>query len=137
MILNLDWCIKIITSRSLHSYELKEKDNINNLSKINPEFKQLVDLVSEYNEKVIKMNRQYVNILTDKLLQKSSAKLNCRRIERKNSYGVKDSRIFQMLQLDETNKEIKNEKKFNKIARLKMLDKAEKKYQEIQFLVQN
>ena len=113
LIQNLDWCIKIITSRSLYSYELKEKDNINNLSKINPEFKQLVDFVSEYNEKVIKMNRQYDYILTDKLLQKSSTKLNRRRIERKSSYGAKDSKIFQLLQLEESNKENKNEKKVN------------------------
>ena len=111
LIQNLDWCIKIITSRSLYSYELKEKDNINNLSKINPEFKQLVDFVSEYNEKVIKMNRQYDYILTDKLLQKSSTKLNRRRIERKSSYGIIDSKIFQLLQLEDTNKENKNEKK--------------------------
>ena len=110
---NLDWCIKIITSRSLYSYELKEKDNINNLSKINQEFKQLVDFVSEYNEKVIKMNRQYDYILTDKLLQKSSMKLNRRRIERKSSYGIIDSKIFQLLQLEEKNKENKNEKKIN------------------------
>ena len=120
LIQNLDWCIKIITSRSLYSYELKEKDNINNLSKLNPEFKQLVDFVSEYNEKVIKMNRQYDFILTDKLLQKSSTKLNRRQIERKSSYGVKDSKIFQLL-LDETNKENKNEKKSIIVARIKML----------------
>jgi len=141
VIQNSDWCIKIITSRSLYSYELKEKDNINNLTKINPEFKQLVDFLCEYNEKVIKMNRQYDYILTDKLLQKSSTKLNRRRIERKSSYGVKDSKIFQMLQLDETSKKNKNEKKLIImliiIARIKMLDKAEKKYQEIQFLAQN
>ena len=121
----------------MYSYELKEKDNINNLSKINQEFKQLIDFVSEYNEKVIEMSRQYDYILTDKLLQKSSTKLNRRRIERKSSYGVKDSKIFQMLKLDETNKENKNEKKLITIARIKRLDKAEKKYKEIQFLVQN
>ena len=120
LIQNLDWCIKVITSRSLYSYELKEKDNINNLSKINPEFKQLVDFVSEYNEKVIKMNRQYDYILTDKLLQKSSTKLNRRRIERKSSYGVRDSKLFKLLQLEETNnKENKIEKKCNNNVRYK------------------
>ena len=46
LIQNLDWCIKIITGRSLYSYELKEKETINKLSKGNPEFKQLVDFVS-------------------------------------------------------------------------------------------
>ena len=50
LVQNLDWCIKIIASRFLYSYELKEKDNINNFSKANPEFKQLVDFVSEYND---------------------------------------------------------------------------------------
>ena len=90
LIQNLDWCIKVITSRSLYSYELKEKETINKLSEGNPEFKQLVDFVSEYNEKVIKMNRKYNYILTDKLLEKSSTKLNKRRIERKNSFGEKD-----------------------------------------------
>lgn len=127
MILNLDWCIKIIASRSLYPYELKEKDNINNLSKINPEFKQFVDLVSKYNEKVIKINRQYDYILTGKLLQKSSAKLNRRPIERKSSYGVEDSKTFQMLQLDETNKEIKNEKKFNNNSKIKDAGQSRKK----------
>ena len=126
LIQNLDWCIKIITSRSLYSYELKEKDNINNLSKANPEFKQLVDFVSEYNEKVIKMNRQYDFILTDKLLQKSSTKLNRRQIERKSSYGVKDSKIFQLL-LDETNKENKNEKKFFNSSKNKDVGLSKKK----------
>ena len=73
LIQNLDWCIKVITSRSLYSYELKEKETINKLSEGNPEFKQLVDFVSEYNEKVIKMNRKYNSILGDKLLEKSKS----------------------------------------------------------------
>ena len=100
IIQNLDWCIKIITSRSLYSYELKEKEAINKLSKGNPELKQLVDFVNEYNEKVIKMNRKY-NILTDELLQKSSTKLNKRRIERKNSFTEKDSHFSKVLNLTE------------------------------------
>ena len=100
LVQKLDWCIKIITSRSLYSYELKEKETINQLSKGNPEFKQLVDFVSEYNEKVIKMNRKY-NILTDELLQKSSTKLNKRRIERKNSFTQKDTHFSHLLNLEE------------------------------------
>ena len=79
LIQNLEWCIKIITSHSLYSYELKEKEAISQISQGNPEFKQLVDFVSEYNEKVIKMNRKY-NILSDKLLQKSSTKLKKRKM---------------------------------------------------------
>ena len=107
LIQNLDWCIKIITSHSLYSYELKEKEAISQISQGNPEFKQLVDFVSEYNEKVIKMNRKY-NILSDKLLQKSSTKLNKRKIERKNSFGEKDSHFSKVLNLEDLEKQNKS-----------------------------
>ena len=107
LIQNLEWCIKIITSHSLYSYELKEKDAISQISQGNPEFKQLVDFVSEYNEKVIKMNRKY-NILSDKLLQKSSTKLNKRKIERKNSFGEKDSHFSKLLNLEDLAKQNKS-----------------------------
>ena len=110
LIQNLDWCIKIITGRSLYSYELKEKETINKLSKGNPEFKELVDFVSEYNEKVIQMNRKYNYILTDKLLEKASTQLNKRRIERKNSFGEKDSNFAKFLDLDKFIKQNNNEK---------------------------
>ena len=114
LIHDLDWVIKIITSRSLYSYELKEKETINKLSKDNPEFKQLVDFVSEYNEKVIKMNRQYNYILTDKLLQQPSTKLNRRRIERRASFAKKSSSFLNLFFLEDySNKQSnKNVKKY-------------------------
>jgi hypothetical protein len=105
LVQKLEWVIKVITSRSLYSYELKEKETINKLSKENPEFKQLVDFVSEYNEKVIKMNRKYNYILTDKLLQKPSTKLNRKKLERRASLSVKNSTFFNLLKLDEVNKQ--------------------------------
>ena len=105
LVQKLEWVIKVITSRSLYSYELKEKETINKLSKENPEFKQLVDFVSEYNEKVIKMNRKYNYILTDKLLQKPSTKLNRKKLERRSSLAVKNSIFFNLLKLDEVNKQ--------------------------------
>jgi hypothetical protein len=46
------------------------------------------------------MNRKY-NILTDELLQKSSTKLNKRRIERKNSFTQKDTHFSHLLNLEE------------------------------------
>ena len=107
LIQNLDWSIKIITGHSLYSYELKEKEAINQMSQNNPDFKQLVDFVSEYNDKVIQMNRKYNYILSDKLMQKSSTKLNKRKIERKNSFGEKHSHISQLLNLDEIAKQNK------------------------------
>ena len=120
LIQNLEWCIKVITSHSLYSYELKEKEAINQISQGNPEFKQLVDFVSEYNEKVIKMNRKY-NILSDKLLQKSSTKLNKRKIERKNSFGEKDSHFSKVLNLEDLEKQNKS---IDKINDSKFKDKA-------------
>ena len=120
LIQDLDWCIKIITSRSLYSYELREKETINQLSEGNPEIKQLVDFVSEYNEKVIKMSRKY-NILTDELLQKSSTKLNKRKIERKNSFSEKDTHFSKILHLEEGLEEdpIQKFKKNNEIVEKK------------------
>ena len=115
LIQSLDWVIKIITSRSLYSYELREKEKINQLSKENPEFKQLVDFVSEYNEKVIKMNRKYNYILSDKLLQKPSINLNRKRIERKTSFGIKSSNYSNLLGLEDITKplNIKQNKKYS------------------------
>ena len=98
LIKNIDWVIKIITSRSLYSYEIKEIDTVNQLSKENPEFKQLVDFVSEYNEKVIQMYQQYSDILTDKLLTKPSTKLNRQRIVRRASFAFNNSNFINLLQ---------------------------------------
>ena len=84
----------------------QQKEKINQLSKENPEFKQLVDFVSEYNEKVIKMNRKYNYILSDKLLQKPSINLNRKRIERKRSFGIKSSNYSNLLGLEDINKPI-------------------------------
>ena len=112
LIQKLDWAIKIITSRSLYSYELKEKEAINKLSKENPDFKQLVDFVSEYNEKVIKMNRKYNYILTDKLLLKPSTKLNRKKIERKSSFSLKNPNLYDLLKVDETRPQNSEVKRF-------------------------
>ena len=110
LINDIDWCIKIITSHSLYSYELKDKDTINVLSKENNEFKELVDFVSEYNEKVIKMNRKYNYILSDKLLEKSSIKLNRKKIERKSTFAEDDSHLLKLMYPDmEDNDKKKNE----------------------------
>ena len=98
LIQNLDWCIKVITSRSLYSYEIKENEAINKLSEDNPEFKQLVDFVSEYNEQV--MNGKFNNILGDNLLKKLSFQLNKRKIERKNSFEETDSQFEKVLDID-------------------------------------
>ena len=101
LIANLDWAIEIISSRSLYSYEIKEKEKVNKLSKENPEFKALVDFVSEYNEKVIKMSRKYNSILTDKLLQKPSINLNKKKLKRKSSFIKENSKLLSILESQE------------------------------------
>jgi hypothetical protein len=81
LIKNLDWVIKIITTHSLYSYELKEKDVITKLSKQNEGFKNFVDFVSKYNEQVIEMNKKNIKLgaktieVTNELLQKPSINL--------------------------------------------------------------
>jgi hypothetical protein len=81
LIKNLDWVIKIITSHSLYSYELKEKDLISKLAKQNTNFKNFVDFVSKYNEQVIEMNKRNIKLgaktieVANELLQKPSIKL--------------------------------------------------------------
>ena len=107
LVKDIDWCIKIITSHSLYSYELKDKEAIKELARDDNEFKELVDFVSEYNEKVIKMNRKYNYILSDKLLQKSSIKLNRRKIDRKSSFGENHSNLLDLMTFN--NDDIKKE----------------------------
>ena len=101
LISSLDWAIEVITSRSLYSYEFKEKEKVKKLSEENPEFKELVDFVTEYNEKVIKMNRKYNYILTDKLLQKPSINLNKKKLKRKSSFIKHSSKLANIFDLAE------------------------------------
>ena len=123
LVKDIDWCIKIITSHSLYSYELKDKEAIKELSRDDNEFKELVNFVSEYNEKVIKMNRKYNYILSDKLLQKSSMKLNRRKIDRKSSFGKNHSNLFDSLKYN--NDEIKKENENSNNTESEKINKKE------------
>ncbi len=58
LIKDLSWVIKIITTHSLYTYELKDNDIIEKYSQENADFKQFVDFVNEYNEEVIQMNKK-------------------------------------------------------------------------------
>ena len=60
---DLQWVIKIIKSRLLYSYEIKEKDYVAEMSKNDPNFKQFVDFVKQYNEQMIEMKKKinYIN----------------------------------------------------------------------------
>ena len=64
LIKELNWVIKVITSHSLYTYELKD-DLIEKYSQENPDFKQFIDFVNEYNEDIIQMNKKN-NIINSK-----------------------------------------------------------------------
>ena len=74
LIKGLEWSIKVISSHSLYSYEIKDQDYLNQMSEENPDFKQFVDFVNSYNDKVIQMNEKN-NIIEGKSFQKSSLNL--------------------------------------------------------------
>ena len=55
LIEELDWVIKVITNKSLYTYELvKEK-----LIKQNEEYDKFINFVKKYNEEVIEMNKKH------------------------------------------------------------------------------
>ena len=84
----LQWVVKIIKSHLLYSYEIKEKTYVAEMSKNDPDFKQFVDFVNDYNEQVIEMNRKN-NFITNELLQKPSFKL-------KRQYMTNNQKIFSL-----------------------------------------
>ena len=71
---DLQWVLKIIKSRLLYSYEIKEKDYVAEMSRTDPYFKQFVEFVREYNEQMIEMKKKN-NYINNELLQKPSFKL--------------------------------------------------------------
>ena len=71
---DLQWALKIIKSRLLYSYEIKEKDYVAEMSRTDPDFKQFVEFVREYNEQMIEMKKKN-NYINNELLQKPSFKL--------------------------------------------------------------
>ena len=74
LFIELKWVLKIIKNHLLYSYEIKEKTYVDELTKNDPDFRQFVDFVREYNEQVIQMNKKN-DFITNELLQKPSFKL--------------------------------------------------------------
>ena len=87
LIRELEWVIKVIASHSLYKYEIKDLDKIEKYTKDNPDFKQFVDFVYEYNEEVIEMNKKKNMInsqsvkMSNELLQIPSFKLKRKNIQ--------------------------------------------------------
>ena len=52
---DLDWVIKVISNKSLYSYEIKKPT----LNRQNSEFNKFVNFVTKYNEEVIEMNQKH------------------------------------------------------------------------------
>ena len=82
---DLQWALKIIKSRMLYSYEIKEKDYIEEMSKNDPDLKQFVDFVRQYNEQMIEMKKKN-NYINNELLQKPSFKLKRQTKTNQNLY---------------------------------------------------
>ena len=55
LIEELEWVIKVITNKSLYTYELKQQK----LSKQNAEYNKFISFVTKYNEEVIEMNKKH------------------------------------------------------------------------------
>ena len=68
LIRELDWTIKVITSHSLYTYEFEDSELISKYQQENPDFKQFIDFVTDYNEEVIEVNKKN-NLLLSKTAQ--------------------------------------------------------------------
>ena len=99
LIKGLEWSIKVISSHSLYSYELKDQDYLNQVSEDNPDFKQFLEFVNSYNDEVIQMNKK-INIIGGK------SSLNSKRLNvPSNSHNIQEEKK------EEEKKEKKIEKK--------------------------
>ena len=74
LVKGLEWAIKVISSHSLYSYEIKDQDYLTQQSEDNPDFKQFIEFVNSYNDEVIQMNKK-INIIGGKS-SLSSKRLN-------------------------------------------------------------
>ena len=68
LIKGLEWSIKVISSHSLYSYELKDQDYLDQMGEDNPDFKQFVDFVNSYNDQFIDINRKSVMVVGNSAL---------------------------------------------------------------------
>ena len=71
LIRELDWTIKIITNHSLYTYEISDNSLISKYLTENEDFHQFISFVSDYNDKVIEINKT-----SDLLLSKSAQMQN-------------------------------------------------------------
>ena len=90
LIRDLEWVIKIITSHSLYTYELKDNELIKKYSNENQDFKQFVEFVSEYNEEVIEMNKK-TDLINSKSFKMNNELLTIPSFKLKRKFNLKSS----------------------------------------------
>ena len=56
MVEELEWVIKVISNKSLYSYELKQ----NKLHRQNSEFNKFINFVQKYNDEILEMNKRHI-----------------------------------------------------------------------------
>ena len=94
LIKELIWVLKIISSHSLYTYELKENDIIEKYSNENPDFKQFVEFINEYNEEVIQMNKK-TNIINSKSFKiPNQLQIPSFKLKKKNIFNSNTNSIF-------------------------------------------
>ena len=105
LIKDLEWVLKVITNKSLYTYELKQEKE----SKKNSEYNRFVNFVTKYNEEIIEMNKKHdivsgilsigkkgeillkpslclKKILPDELKNMTEQKIKERNIKKKNNF---------------------------------------------------
>ena len=134
LIKGLEWSIKVISSHSLYSYEIKDQDYLNQMSEDNPDFKQFVEFVNSYNDKVIQMDDKN-NKIEGKSFQKSS--LNLKRAnpskkieeeekkeEKKENNNNNNNEISIKIKLNKEEKNQENTKNNSKVLSPKSKDNS-------------
>jgi len=53
---DLEWVIKVITNKSLYSYEVNKKK----ISKQNSEYNKFINFVTKYNEEILELNKRHI-----------------------------------------------------------------------------
>ena len=56
LINDLEWVIKVITNKSLYSYEV----NKTKIEKHNEEYNKFINFVSKYNEEILELNKRHI-----------------------------------------------------------------------------
>ena len=68
---DIEWILKVIIGHSLYSYDFTDKEKVEKYKRENSSFRQFANFVSEYNEKVIELNKEDFLFLSKNVQHKS------------------------------------------------------------------